>query len=170
MNEALKPTAKWLSTKSGLTIQNLRVDPECAAYSGYNFNAGNIRIKFRNAKVTPKKVGQFVTLWKRNTFGHTEPFDLHDAFDFYIVATQKEEKSGFFFFSRLTLAELGVITSPQQEGKRGFRVYPAWEIPLNKQAEQTKKRQMECFIDLIADPNKNIEKFNTLLENGINKM
>ncbi|WP_367113644.1 MepB family protein [uncultured Sphingobacterium sp.] len=29
---------------------------------GYNFNVGTLKIKYRKAKITPKKIGQFVTL------------------------------------------------------------------------------------------------------------
>lgn len=170
MNEALKPIANWLSNTKGLPVENIQEDAECAEYSGYNFEVGDLKIKFRNAKITPKKVGQFVTLWKRNPLGQTEPFNIKDDFCFYIIATQKDNKTGFFFFPKQALRELGILTSSHHEGKRGFRVYPIWDIPSNKQAERTKIWQNDYFIDLTADMDENIERFNALLDKSIDDM
>jgi MepB protein len=37
-----------------------------------------LRVQYRVAKITPTKVGQFVTLWKRVGRGPIQPFDLSD--------------------------------------------------------------------------------------------
>jgi hypothetical protein len=42
----------------------------------------------------------FVTLWKRNIENETEPFDENDNFDFYIIATEQENRFGFFYSQR----------------------------------------------------------------------
>ncbi|WP_435524173.1 MepB family protein [Chryseobacterium indoltheticum] len=58
-------------------------------------------MKFRKAKVTPTKVGQFVTLWKRNLISkETEPFTSADSSDFYFILTETSENFGFFFFTK----------------------------------------------------------------------
>ncbi len=137
-----------LFEKLNLPLTNIEPDLECEEYFGYNFKLASLNIKFRKAKITPKKIGQFVTLWKRNTQGITEPFDAENEFDFYMIYTEKEERQGFFIFPRLILAEKQILTSKNKEGKRGFRIYPNWDIPENKQAEKTKAWQSQFFMDL----------------------
>ena len=48
-----------------LNMIELSIEKECLDYSGYNFKVKNFKMKFRKAKITPKKVGQFVTLWEK---------------------------------------------------------------------------------------------------------
>lgn len=99
---------------------------ECDEYLGYNFKLNDLNIKFRKSKITPKKIGQFVTLWRRNDEKQTEPFHVNDDFDFYIIASFDNENSGFFIFSKDILAKNKFLTTIEKEGKRGFRVYPDW--------------------------------------------
>lgn len=135
-------------SKLNCTISNLHPDLECEEYLGYNFQLNHYHIKFRKAKITPKKIGQFVTLWKRNPASkQTEPFSNSDPFDFYIIYAELDNRSGFFFFPNTTLIQQHILTTPLKEGKRGFRLYPDWDIPQNKQAEKTKRWQEKFFID-----------------------
>lgn len=152
-----------------LQLSDLTKDSECEEYSGYNFKLNQFSIKFRKAKVTPKKTGQFVTLWKRNPeTKETEPFTDQDSFDFYIIVTEHESQSGFFFFRKDILAEKNIITSSLKTGKRGFRIYPDWDLPENKQAISTQKWQTEFFINLSDKENGIISKLNkTLITNNL---
>lgn len=144
------------------TILNLHTDLECEEYLGYNLQLNQYHIKFRKAKVTPKKIGQFVTLWKRNhDTKQTEPFTISDHFDFYIIYTELNDKSGFFFFPKHIIAQHNILTTPGKEGKRGFRVYPNWDITQNRQAEKTKSWQESFFIDFSNIPS--IKKFEEIL-------
>ena len=131
-----------------LSISNLEKDLECDEYFGYNFESNQLLFKFRKAKITPKKVGQFVTLWKRNTDKQTEPFDENDLFDYYIIATEDDSKLGFYIFSKSVLIEKNILSTQNKEGKRGFRVYPDWVKPENKQAEKTQNWQQNYFIEI----------------------
>ena len=131
-----------------LSISNLEKDAECDEYFGYNFESNQLSFKFRKAKITPKKVGQFVTLWKRNTDKQTEPFDENDLFDYYIIATEDDSKLGFYIFSKSVLIEKNILSTQNKEGKRGFRVYPNWVKPENKQAEKTQNWQRNYFIEI----------------------
>lgn len=135
-------------SKLHLIISQLQQDSECEEYLGYNFQISHFNIKFRKAKITPKKIGQFVTLWKRNPESRqTEPFNQEDTFDFYIIACDFDEKSGFFLFPKSILSQKHILTTLSKEGKRGFRVYPDWDFPENKQAKKTQDWQKEFFID-----------------------
>ncbi|VDH17459.1 MepB protein [Algoriella xinjiangensis] len=131
-----------------LKINSLEKDVECDDYFGYNLHVNQTNIKFRKAKITPKKVGQFVTLWQRNNENQTEPFSVNNQFKLYIIAVEDADKRGFFIFSKEILAEKNILSTEKKEGKRGFRVYPDWVIPTNKQAEKTKNWQTDYFIEI----------------------
>ncbi|MDF2552316.1 MAG: hypothetical protein K0R77_1591 [Chryseobacterium sp.] len=149
-------------SKLSLIISNLLQDPECEEYFGHSFRLDHSSIKFRKAKITPKKIGQFVTLWKRNLSSkQTEPFTFEDPFDFYIIACENNEKFGFFFFPKNIMSQKQILTTVSREGKRGFRVYPDWDFPQNKQATKTQTWQKNFFIDF-SDENY-LEKFKTIL-------
>ena len=58
------------------------------------------KIQHRVSKITPTKNGQFVTLWKRNQNGITEPFDINDEIDFIIITVKKWRKPWAIYFSK----------------------------------------------------------------------
>ena len=136
-------------------------ESECEEYFGYNFKIGQLKIKFRKAKITPKKVGQFVTLWHRNINGQTQPFDENADFDFCFVATDQNDNFGIFIFPKHILSDKLILTNKSKIGKRGFRVYPAWSIPNNKQADKTKIWQEKHFLDLTKKDS--AEKFDIII-------
>lgn len=162
MSEILDRITHSVFGKLNLKLSDIEVDLECEAYSGLNFRLNDRMVKFRKAKVTPKKSGLFVTLWKRNAKRQTEPFSISEPVDFYIIATEKDQNRGFFLFPEAILAEKGILTVNGKEGKRGFRVYPVWDFPENKQAEKTKNWQNSFFIDLSSNEEAGIEKFREL--------
>lgn len=157
MEETLKKVANAIFAANGQTLTSICKDLECEEYAGYNAQIGKLNIKFRKAKTTPKKIGQFVTLWKRNGQGQTEPFHASDNFDFYIIATETATRFGIFLFPRHVLCDKHIL-SAQVAGKRGFRVYPDWDIPENSQATRTKEWQSTFFIDLTHPEGKGIDK------------
>lgn len=132
----------------GFRIVNVTQEKDCHEYLGHNFQLGNQHVKFRKAKLTPKKIGQFVTLWKRDLNGQTVPYGMDDDFDFHIIMTKNAHQSGCFIFPKEILARMGILTTYDREGKRGFRVYPEWDFPLSSQGMSSKKWQLEYFIDL----------------------
>lgn len=152
----------FISKTNPQKIKNLSADLECEAYFGCSFQLKQFNIKFRIAKITPKKAGLFVTLWKRNTKKQTEPYHVNDNFDFYMIAAQQENEFGFFLFPKHILTQNFILTTPAKEGKRGFRVYPDWVITQNKQAQKTKSWQEKHFINLNNEP-KSIKHFNLII-------
>lgn len=106
----------------GLNLQLSEITPdlECEEYSGFNFKINQTKFKFRKSKLTPKKIGQFVTFWKRNLDGKTVPFDVYDDFDFYIISIEESDNSGFFMFPKIILEKENLISSGEKTGKRGF--------------------------------------------------
>lgn len=161
MTTSIEKLQNLLFSHLGLSISNLQQEPECKEYFGFNFQLNTFQIKFRKAKITPTKTGQFVTLWRRNFVSkETEPFHSEDQFDFYLIVTETTENFGFFFFTNDVLIKNQILTTDSKQGKRGFRVYPNWDIPQNKQAAKTQNWQVPFFIDF-AD-NNYVEKFETI--------
>lgn len=78
----------------GLECSQPIIESESAAYGAYTFKLNDRFVRFRVAKITPTKMGQFVTLWKRIGNGPIQPYDISDPVDFFIVSTRKE--GGYF--------------------------------------------------------------------------
>lgn len=129
-------------------LKNIKLESESQEYTAHTFQLNEYKILFRKAKITPTKTGQFVTLWKRNEKGITEPFEITDEFDFYLIATRTPSKFGLFIFSRKILHDIKVLSDATRDGKRGIRVYPIWDETTSKQAQKTQIWQTQYFIDL----------------------
>ena len=99
----------------------------------------------REAKATPKKTGQFVSIWKRKEEAITAPHHINDEFETLIIECKDENKSGRFIFPKSILAEKGIVSTPERKGKRGIRVYPPWDKPKSKQGLKTQAWQIKFF-------------------------
>lgn len=135
-------------------------------YSGFNFQLGNKHFKFRKAKITPKKVGLFVAIWKRDSDGQTIPFTADDPFDYYLILVEQDQHCGLFVFPKQALIEHEILTAGCQEGKRGFRIYPDWSIPTNKQATKSKQWQHTYFVDCCGSPQEAKNKLTHILQSN----
>lgn len=94
-----------------------------------------------------------MTFWKRNENKIIEPFSEKDPIDFYIVNVRNENEFGQFVFPKSVLIKKGIISTGKKEGKRGFRVYPKWDMAKNKQAELTQKWQLNYFYEINSSTN-----------------
>ncbi|TJZ63324.1 hypothetical protein FAZ15_03330 [Sphingobacterium olei] len=164
MTDEIQILQQILFEPLGLNLNALEADQEVDEYSGFNFRLNALSVKYRMAKITPKKVGQFVTLWKRGADGQTQPFQLDDPFDCYIIAVRQDDQLGIFIFPKAVLAEKQILSSAQKEGKRGFRLYPAWDTPTNRQALTSQKWQCEYFYDLTNSKEVSMEKISAHLK------
>jgi hypothetical protein len=134
--------------KCELQISDFENELESTEYIACNFKLNGVNIICRTAKITPKKTGQFVTFWKRNVYGLIEPFYETDNITFYVVNVRIKNKLGQFVFPKSMLIQKGIISTDKKEGKRAFRVYPPWDITLNKQAKQTQEWQLNYFYEI----------------------
>ena len=134
--------------KCDFEMTGLIYEPESLEYQACFFKLNSSQIIHRLSKITPTKIGQFVTIWKRNRKGITAPFDFSDNFDFIIITSKSEENLGQFVFPKSVLLEKGIITNNNNSGKRGIRVYPPWDIPTNKQAIKTQNWQTKYFYSI----------------------
>ena len=134
--------------KCKLGISGFKIEVESKEYNACSYELNGSNIISRNGKITPKKVGQFVTFWKRNGNGPIEPFNEKDKIDFYTVNVRTEKEFGQFVFPKSILIKKGIISTANKEGKRAFRVYPTWDIAMSKQAERTQKWQLKYFYEI----------------------
>lgn len=148
MDTTLSEIQKKVYESCSLEITDIRMEPESKEYNASQFKLNNRNVLCRTAKVTPTKTGQFVTFWKRNSVGIIEPFNDLDTIDFYIINVRTDKKLGQFVFPKSILVKKGIISTPKKEGKRGFRVYPAWDTAKNKQAIQTQTWQLHYFYEI----------------------
>lgn len=144
--------------KADLQMTSLQKESESEEYSAYRFLLNNKNICYREAKITPTKTGQFVTLWKRNHSGTIEPFDYSDNIDFVIISVRKDQNWGQFIFPKKTLLQKGIFSTEKKEGIRATRIYPPWDETTSKQAQKTQKWQLDYFFNFSNQSKINLEE------------
>ena len=159
----LKVMKELVYDKCGFDFTNLKQNLESKEYEACSFELDGKTVQYRCSKITPTKIGQFVTIWKRNSKGITEPFDISDKFEFYIIATRQNEKIGLFIFPKAVLYENKILSDKTWGGKRGIRVYPIWDVTTNKQAQKTQLWQTKYFLDISPDNEIDLTKAKNLL-------
>jgi len=143
--------------KCGYEFANPLMENESREYTAYTFELNNLAVRFRVAKITPTKTGQFVTLWKRIENGPIQPFDTSDEIDLVVISTRTDHHFGQFIFPKSVLIEQGIM-SDNKEGKRAIRVYPPWDKTTNKQAQKTQQWQLDYFLSIPSDGSIDINK------------
>lgn len=145
-----------------LTSKPIR-DDTCKEYAGYDFKLNDKNVKFRAAKITPTKNGQFVTFWKRNAANITAPYDATDSIDVFVVACKDDSHFGQFVFPKAVFLERHILSMNGKGGKRAIRVYPPWVQPESKQAATTQDWQCKYFVSSSgAEGTSNVEKLRRL--------
>lgn len=149
-------------------VENVEKEIAGSEYHAYRFKLNGQNILYRYAKVTPKRVGHFVTLWQRPTLdSKIRPFDKNDKINWVMIFVHDGYHYGMFLFDVGTLVKRGIFSNNLQGGKRAIRVYAPWITPTSKQAIKTQSWQLQHFID--ADDNNALEKFNKIIGNSIDK-
>ncbi|MEV0374706.1 MepB family protein [Streptomyces sp. NPDC050636] len=137
---------------SGFGCGRPEAEAESADYAAHVLTVDGHAIRFRVARTTPTKVGQFVTVWKRSADGPIQPFDAADPVDLFVISTREGRHFGQFVFPRAVLCEKGIVSRNGVGGKRAFRVYPPWVTTTNRQAGNTQKWQLNHFLDIGDGP------------------
>ncbi len=153
---------KYIYDPCNLICSNFEPLPESKEYEACQFTMNQKQIQFRVAKITPIKIGQFVTFWKRLTDGPTAPYDMADPVDYFMVSVRNAHNFGLFIFPKLALFQHGYVSKNGVGGKRAMRVYPSWDKPVSPQAIQSQKWQLKYFI-MIDEHNIDVAKIKTLL-------
>lgn len=132
----------------GLEFKNVQLHSESTEYAACSFDLNGNKIEHRCSKITPTKIGQFVTIWKRNNEGITTPFDVSDGIDFIIITTRSGDHFGQFVFPIAVLVEKDIVSRNGKGGKRGICVYPSWDMPTSKQAMASQEWQSKFFLPI----------------------
>ncbi|MEP6929786.1 MAG: MepB family protein [Flavobacterium sp.] len=141
-------------------------EAESAEYSAFRFRLNQKYICYREAKITPTKTGQFVTLWKRNAILKTiEPFDVSDAIDYVIISVRKKDLFGQFIFPKSVLLQKSIFSTSVKEGIRATRVYPPWDETTSKQAQKTQQWQLNYFYAITDNEISDLNRVKSLFEN-----
>lgn len=168
MKMSLEKRLAFLQTQvyipNNLILSQLQLAKESQEYHACSFLLNETKVVFRQAKITPKKAGQFVTLWKRIAQGPIQPLDDKDPIDLMIVNVYQGDKLGQFVFPQSALLKQRVISTALKEGKRAFRVYPPWAGPLNKQAQKTQTWQLNFFWSMTVGGKVDHERVKLLYE------
>lgn len=135
----------------GIHFHHMEPEPESQDYGACTFKSEGVRVKFRSAKITPKKVGQFVTFWKRGNDGSVQPYDTEDDFQSLVVSVRCQGRFGHFVFPKDILFQYGILSRSGKGGKRAVRIYPPWDQPTSRQAQKTQAWQLAYFKESHAD-------------------
>lgn len=147
IHKDLLTTKKFVYDWSKFQCSQPVIEAQNAEYGAYVFKLNALLIRFRVAKITPTKVGQFVTLWQR--IGDApKPYDISDPVDLFVVSTRQGNKFGQFIFSKSVLCDKGIVSNKGKGGKRAIRVYPPWDKPTSPQAQKTQAWQLEYFLEI----------------------
>ncbi len=149
---------------AGLICQKLTEEAESQDYGACTFEINNRLVKFRTAKITPTKIGQFVTLWKRIGKGPILPYDMADPVDLFVVSVRSSKGFGQFVFPKVVLGQKGFISHGGTGGKRAMRVYPPWDITDSRQAQNTQAWQLIYFFEIDSPALTDIAKIQRLFQ------
>jgi len=150
-------------TPHGLRCSEILKDELNREYGAYTFRLNTYLIKFRVAKITPKKSGQFVAFYKRDELRVSVPYAQADQFDFLVVSVRNDEQIGQFIFPKTLLCQKGFLSHREQVGKRAMRVYPPWDKPGSEQARSTQAWQLAYYVTISPNASIHCDAFNRLL-------
>ena len=146
-NDTIQRFANNYFAKSSCYVTDIELENHNRDYCGARFKINDYTVRFRKAKITPNKVGQFVVAWQkdRNNVNEAYPYELSP--DFLIVYTEMKLKEGAFIFPKEALMKNKILSTDKQKGKMGFRVYPSWDKVESPQALKTQRWQSKYFVD-----------------------
>ncbi|MDM5319631.1 MepB family protein [Bacillus altitudinis] len=150
MNEfynALTYVNKMFYEPNRLSLKAVREEVQNSDYGAGVFQLNSNSIRFRVAKITPTKIGQFVAFWEKDEENKNQPFSYEKATDLLVINTFTSENDfGQFVFPKEVLVKQHILKTDTTKGKMAMRVYPSWDKPASKQAIQTQKWQLEYFV------------------------
>ncbi|MCY8315611.1 MepB family protein [Bacillus vallismortis] len=152
MNEfykALTYVNKLFYEPNHFTIHAIREEAQNSDYGAGIFQLHSKSIRFRVAKITPNKIGQFVAFWEKDGNDKNQAFSYEKATDLLVINTfTNHNKFGQFVFPKEVLVKQNILKTATTKGKMGIRVYPRWETPTSKQAIETQKWQLAYFVEV----------------------
>jgi len=88
-SEAFEFIKRHVFDECGFELTNFKKDKESEEYFACSFRVQDRFVQYRQGKITPTKIGQFVTIWKRNGPGNPiQPYDSADNVDLFVVTVR----------------------------------------------------------------------------------
>lgn len=132
-----------------LKLESIREEKQNSKYGAGTFKLASRTVRFRVAKKTPTKNGQFVAFWEKDKNNKNQPFSYEETPELLVIVTSmREDNFGQFVFPKEILLKHNILESSSTKGKMGIRVYPSWDKPTSKQAIKTQAWQLPYFIDM----------------------
>lgn len=151
---ALTYVNQMIYEPNDLTVESIQEEKQNSAYGAGTFQLSSRTVRFRVAKITPAKAGQFVAFWEKDENNKNQPYSYEEAPDLLVITTfTNHEEFGQFIFPKEILFKQNILKSTLTKGKMAIRVYPEWDKPTSKQAMETQKWQLPYFVNM-SDPNK----------------
>ncbi|WP_042221808.1 MepB family protein [Oceanobacillus manasiensis] len=147
--EALTYVNEKVYEPNHFVIEAIQEEGQNSDYGAGVFQMNSKSVRFRVAKITPNKIGQFVSFWEKDTSHNNQAFSYEKATDLLVINTfsNKDDRFGQFVFPKEVLVQQKILKTPTTKGKMAIRVYPIWDTPTSKQAIKTQKWQLEYFIE-----------------------
>lgn len=138
---------------NNFAIVSFKEEAQNAEYAGCVFELSNgttvKSIRFRVAKITPTKIGQFVTFWEKDAHRVNQPYLIDTAPDLLVItAFSQDGRFGQFVFPKDILLKKNILKSQLTKGKMGMRIYSSWDRPVSKAAIHTQGWQLSYFFEI----------------------
>lgn len=131
----------------GFSVDFIQLESQNEEYDGLCFKLEGRSVRYRTAKTTPKKVGQFVAFWEKNVENKNEAFKAEESPDYLIITVYDNHQWGQFIFPKEILIKKNIYQTLGNKGRMAMRLYPDWLTELNATAKKTQAWQKEYFIN-----------------------
>ncbi len=156
---ALSYVDELIYKPTNLILKSVQEEKQNAKYGAGTFQLSSKTVRFRVARITPTKTGQFVAFWEKDENTNNQPYSYAEAPDLLVITAFKSDREfGQFVFPKEVLLTQNILKSTSTTGKMAIRVYPSWDIPTSKQAIKTQEWQLPYFFDLSIPENAFKEK------------
>ncbi|MHA0858080.1 MepB family protein [Paenibacillus sp. CMAA1364] len=134
---------------SNLKIENIQEEIQNEKYGAGIFRINSKTVRFRVARITPKKKGQFIACWEKDSDNNNQAYSYENTTDLLVVNTfGSNHDVGQFIFPKEILLKHNILKTDTSKGKMALRVYPSWDTLSSKQAIATQSWQSPYFINL----------------------
>ncbi|MBJ8083657.1 MepB family protein [Bacillus wiedmannii] len=157
-NDVIRKLNNIIYKPNKLIITNLKEEKQNAEYAGCLFHLNHKSIRFRISKITPNKIGQFVSFWEKDANLKNQAFSYDAAPDLLVITCIEDNKLGQFIFPKEILLKEKILKTQSQKGKMAMRIYPIWDSPASNQAKKSQMWQLQYFVDLSDHNNLPIDK------------
>lgn len=143
-----------------LTVKDIREEIQNSEYGAGVFQLNCQSVRFRVAKITPTKIGQFVAFWEKDAMNKNQAFLEETAPNLLVINTFSLDQQSFgqFVFPKEVLVKNNILKTATTKGKMAMRVYPSWDMPTSKQAIATQKWQLPYFVQVDLRNSFNIQE------------